>query len=83
MRIHGPSGGSIDDFRLNGKAINAQPVRLDGRPVATLVVLLSTTQDVVLNWSIASGPGQTGDVEVGMTPSVIPGDKDRTVDSAC
>ena len=83
VRVHGPSGGSLDDFRLNGKAIKLKPVELDGRPVATVVVLLSTTEDVVVNWSMTSGPGQTGDNQLGMTPSVVPGDKDRTVDSAC
>lgn len=83
VRVHGPTGGAMENFRLNGKAISVKPVDLDGRPVATLVVLLSTTQDVVVNWSMASGPGQTGDIQLGMTPSVVPGDKDRTVDSAC
>jgi hypothetical protein len=83
MRVHGPSGGSLDDFRLNGKAIDLEPVELDGRPVATVVVLLSTTEDIVVNWSMTSGPDQTGDVQLGLTPSVVPGDKDRTVDSAC
>jgi hypothetical protein len=83
VRIYGPSGGSMEDFRLAGKAIRAEPVQLDGRPVSTVVVLLSTTKDVVVNWSMTSGPGQTSDVELGMTPSVIPGDKDRTVASAC
>lgn len=83
MRVHGPSGGSLDDFRLNGKAIDLEPVELDGRPVATVVVLLSTTEDIVVNWSMTSGPDQTGDVQLGLTPSVVPGDKDRTVGSAC
>ena len=83
VRVHGPSGGSLEDFRLNGKAISAKSVELDGRPVATVVVLLSTTEDVVVNWSMTSGPDQTGDVQLGLTPSVVPGDKDRTVQSAC
>jgi Protein of unknown function (DUF4012) len=83
VRVHGPSGGSLEEFRMNGKAITARPVELDGRPVATVVVLLSTTEDVVVSWSMTSGPGQMGDVQLGMTPSVVPGDKDQTIESTC
>ena len=51
--------------------------------MATLVVELSSTDDVVINWSMDTAEGQTGDVELGMTPSVVPGNNDHVSVSAC
>ena len=47
------------------------------------MVLLSSEKPSVLTWTMETGPGQTGDVELGMTPSVVPGDNDTVVDNAC
>ena len=85
VRIHGPYGGSLDQVRMNGKSLDKtlEVTELDGRPVATLVVLLSSRKDVVINWTMKTGPGQTGDVALGMTPSIVRGNNDATAASAC
>lgn len=85
IRLYGPYGGTIDGVTLNGRKIGnpLDVTQLDGRPVTTLFVQLDSRKDVVLNWSMHSGEGQTGDVELGMTPSVVPGDNNSTAKSAC
>jgi hypothetical protein len=84
VRIYGPSGGSIDDVHMNGRVVReAEVVPLEGRPVTTLVVQLSNRDDVLINWTMKSGDGQTGDPRLGMTPSIVRGSNDATVRSAC
>jgi hypothetical protein len=85
MRIYAPYGGSFDEITLNGKRIDrdVEVVDLDGRPVATVVVLLSSTKESVVNWTMESGPGQTGDGELEMTPSVVPGTNHWGFASSC
>jgi hypothetical protein len=84
VRIYGPSGGSIDDVHMNGRVVReAEVVPLDGRPVTTLVVQLSNRDDVVINWTMKSGAGQTGDPLLGRTPSIVRGSNDTTTPSAC
>jgi hypothetical protein len=84
VRIYGPSGGAIGQVHLNGKVVgDAEVVQLDGRPVTTLVVELSNRDDVVINWTMKSADGQTGDPRLGLTPSIVPGSNDATVTTAC
>lgn len=83
LRVYGPYGGTIEDIRMDGKALDPEPVDDRGRPVVTLVVQLSDTDDVDINWSMTTGPGQTGDGWLGMTPSVTPGGKSGSFSSAC
>jgi hypothetical protein len=84
VRLYGPYGGALDDVKLNGKVLRTlKTVDLDGRPVATVVVLLSNRNDVVLTWAMNTGPGQTGDPELGMTPSIVPGSNDANARSSC
>ena len=68
---------------MDGKAIQVEPATLDGRPMVTLVVELSSVDDVVINWSMDTGEGQTGDVKVGMTPERGARQQRRNRDSAC
>ncbi len=83
LRLHAPYGGTVEEVRLDGKVLRMKPLTMGGRPVATFVVLLSSEKPSVLTWTMQTGPGQTGDVELGMTPSVVPGDNDTVVDNAC
>lgn len=83
VRIYGPYGGTVESIRMDGRALDPRIVDLDGRPVATLIVQLSTTKDVVINWAMETGDGQTGDGRLGMTPSVVPGNNDASFRSAC
>jgi len=85
VRLYGPWGGSLDHVRLDGKSLdrNLDVVQLDGRPVATVSVLLPSRDDVVLTWSMETGEGQTDDVELGITPSIVRGTNDATFRTAC
>ncbi len=85
MRIYAPYGGSFGEITLDGKRIDREVdvVELDGRPVATIAVLLSSTEESVVNWTMETGPGQTGDGELEMTPSVVPGTNHWSFASGC
>ena len=83
VRIYGPTSGEIADVKVDGAAVEVQPVQLDNRPVVSVVALLSGPDDVVVSWSMRSGPGQAGDGTLDMTPSVVPGDKSVRFQTAC
>ncbi|GAA1915809.1 DUF4012 domain-containing protein [Nocardioides lentus] len=83
VRLYGPYGGSIDRVRLGSDVLNPGIVELDGRPVAVLNVFLSSTEPIDLDWRMTTAAGQTDDVEVGVTPSIVPGDKNFTTASSC
>jgi hypothetical protein len=84
VRIYGPFSGTVEDAKLNGKELrDLTTSELDGRPVATVVILLSNRDDAVLTWSMKTGPGQTGDPELRMTPSIVSGSNAATAGSSC
>jgi hypothetical protein len=83
VRIYGPTSGDISDVKVDGAAVDVAPVQLDNRPVVTVVALLSGPDDVVVSWSMESGPGQEGDGTLGVTPSVVPGAKSVSFQGAC
>lgn len=83
VRVYGPTGGDVSGVKVDGSAVAVEPVQLNGRPVVTLAALLSGPDDVLVTWSMETGPGQLGDGRVGVTPSVTPGSKDSTFASAC
>ena len=69
---------------IDGKAVETvESVDLDGRPVATLLMALTSRQQVTISWRMETGKGQTGAGKVGVTPSVVPGNKDSEFASAC
>ncbi|WP_395657300.1 DUF4012 domain-containing protein [Nocardioides sp.] len=84
VRVHGPYGGSIDQVRLNGKTLpGVKAQQLNGRPVVSIDVLISSRDDQVLTWEGSTGQGQTGDGHLRMTPSVLPGADQRAFSSSC
>ncbi|GAB2779685.1 DUF4012 domain-containing protein [Nocardioides salsibiostraticola] len=84
VRIYGPHGGAIDDIRLGGRVVpEAEVLPLNGRPTVTLALLLENRNDLIVTWKMSTAKGQTGDVEVRTTPSVVPGKSSATVPSAC
>jgi hypothetical protein len=84
VRIYGPWGGTIEAIRIDGKARDdIESVDVGGRPVVTLSMTPSSRDDVLISWTMRTGPGQSGDVELGVTPGILPGDDDGTAASAC
>ena len=86
VRVYGPVGGSLESFVIDGHSIDIDEedvTEVEDRPVATLAVILETRDPVLLTWSMESGPGQTDDVELAMTPSVLPGNEDEVFAASC
>lgn len=85
MPIYGPYGGTIDHISVNGKRLDdiIKIVDYEGRPATIVFAQLSSRKDVVFNWTMTTGKGQTGNPELGMTPSIVPGNNDATFKSAC
>jgi hypothetical protein len=85
VRLYAPWGGSIGKVSMDGKSLDddVQIVDLDGREATTLVVFLSSRDDVVINWTMTTGEGQSGAGRLGMTPSIVPGSNDASFASAC
>jgi hypothetical protein len=83
VRIYGPTGGTIDGVRIDGKRADPVSVQLNGRPVVLVLLELSGPDDVVVTWDMTSGPAQTGNGHVVVTPSVVPGSKSAAFRSAC
>jgi hypothetical protein len=84
VRIYGPYGGTVHGIRVVGEEVVLPAASsIEGRPVATVPILLESTDDVVISWTMDTGPGQTADGELGMTPGVVPGSNDGSFDSAC
>ncbi|GAA2137961.1 DUF4012 domain-containing protein [Nocardioides koreensis] len=83
--LFGPYGGTIDHISVNGKSLDdvAQIVDYRGRPATVVFAQLSSSKEVVFNWTMTTGKGQTGNPELGMTPSIVPGNNDATFKSAC
>jgi hypothetical protein len=84
VRVFGPVDGEIGDVQRAGKPTD-EVVRVsqDGRPVAELYAYLQPGDVVDYSWTMRSGPGQPGDTQVSVTPSVEPGSSSTTVRSAC
>ena len=85
MWIYAPYGGSFGAITVDGKRVDEEKefVDLDGRMVTSVVVWLNSTEERVVNWTMESGPGQTGDGVLQMTPSVVPGANTWGFSSAC
>jgi len=83
VRIYSPTGGTLGDITLDGEKVTYEAQPLENRQVATLLVQLDGSDDVVVNWSMTTAAGQSGAGTVGVTPSVVAGSKDSTFRSAC
>jgi hypothetical protein len=85
VRLYAPYGGSFGEATLNGRRIDRdmRVFEVDGRPVTSVLVWLSSRKQYVINWAMETGPGQTGAGELEMTPSVVAGANRWTFPSAC
>lgn len=83
VRLYGPVGGTVADVELDGEPLEPlQAATHEGRPVVTAFVYLKPGDGVELTWDSTTGPGQTGDVHVDVTPG-LSGSADSVVPSAC
>ena len=85
LPIYGPYGGTIDHLSVNGKNLDHIIQRVDyrGRPATLVFADVSSRKDVVFNFTMTTGKGETGAVHLGLTPSVVPGNNDTVSKSAC
>lgn len=82
VRLYGPAGGTVDDVTLNNRPLKPLRVDQDGRPVAQYYIELAPGQTVDVAWTMTSGPGQTADPHVRVTPSIAAGEPAPT-NGAC
>jgi len=83
VRIYGPVGGTIEDVSLDGRTQKVDVRRIDDRPVATVSLLIDSRKEREINWFMETGPGQTGEVKLRMTPGILPGPNTRTFPTGC
>lgn len=79
-----PIGGELRELSIDGQRI-ARPVvqRYAGRQVATLAVRLEPEQRQEIGFVMRTGPDQTGDPELAITPGAAPGSSNGSGRSAC
>lgn len=83
VRLYSPTGGTLDDVKLDGMQLDSEVIDLDDRQLALVVAELSGPDDVLLTWSMQSGKGQTGDGTVGVTPSVAADNESTRFGTGC
>jgi len=81
VRVYGPAGGELSDFRFDGKPIEYSAVVDRSRPVVTTVVQLAAGQSVHVSWSVRAD--QHGDAQLSVTPGLGSEPATRTVRAAC
>lgn len=84
VRFYAPVGGSLDRIVLNGRALDEAPiVRHETREVASVYVALKPQQTLDLSWQMETGPAQTGDVVVSVTPGIDARTSSSVAASSC
>ncbi len=79
-----PPGGTIDEIELDSRELRDVVVqRFAGRDVATLAALLDPGETQTVDFVITTASGQTGPVDVVVTPGAWPGTESETLRSAC
>ncbi|WP_183096184.1 DUF4012 domain-containing protein [Nocardioides stalactiti] len=82
--VMAPPGGTIEELSLEGRRFD--PVVTDeyaGREVAQIVTILDPGETQRIEFELRTGPGQTGPVELDVTPGAFPGSSARELRSAC
>ncbi|MCH1866004.1 DUF4012 domain-containing protein [Nocardioides sp. CFH 31398] len=83
LTVIGPYGGTIERLRVDRELVPSATIPFNGRPVVIAGALLDSTTPVDVDWQMTTAPGETGGVQVGVTPSIVPGNKNFTSRSAC
>ena len=79
-----PIGGQIREIEFDGRELD-RPIleEYKGRQVATLGMYLDPEQEQVVDFTMRTGPGQTGAVHLDVTPNAQPGTESETLRTAC
>ncbi len=84
LYLTSPIGGELVELTIDGQRVRRPAVQeFAGRQVATVGVHLDPQERRELEFVMRSGPGQTGDVDLEVTPGAFPGSSNATSPSAC
>ncbi len=79
-----PAGGTIEELSLDSRSFDPVVTEdFDGRPVAQVVTVLDPGETQEIEFELRTGPGQTGPVELDVTPGAFPGSSAALLRSAC
>lgn len=82
--VMAPAGGRIDELSLDSRSFDPVVVeKFDGRPVAQVVTVIDPGETQEIEFQMRTGPGQTGPVELDVTPGAFPGSSAAILRSAC
>ena len=82
--VMAPPGGTIEDLALDSRSFDPVVTEdFDGRPVAQVVTVLDPGETQEIEFQLRTGPGQTGPVELDVTPGAFPGSSATILRSAC
>jgi len=83
LRIYGPDGGELTNFRVAGEPTPLDTIDDRDRPVATTVVQLRRGETVRVSWRVRSGAGQDRAARLRVTPGMESKDAVTRVPSMC
>ncbi len=82
--VMAPFGGTIESLSLDSRSFDPVVTEdFDGRPVAQVVTVLDAGETQEIEFELRTGPGQTGPVELDVTPGAFPGSSAALLRSAC
>ena len=81
--LYAPFGGRIDEATLDGRPVQWSQEWVRGLSVAKLTVALPRGADRVLDYTVTTGQGQTGQPELLTTPGARSDGIGLVADSAC
>lgn len=82
--VMAPAGGRIEGLALDSRSFDPVVTEdFDGRPVAQVVTVLDPGETQEIEFQLRTGPGQTGPIELDVTPGAFPGSSAATLRSSC
>jgi len=83
VRLYGPSGAKFGTVTIDGKKIDTDVVVDQGRPVATVAVLVDDKAPVDVVWSVTLSAGAHTDVELATSPTMTAAAARRLINVGC
>jgi hypothetical protein len=82
VRLFTPSGGTVQEFTINGKDFKPDKSPLGDRATTTAYIFLEPEQTAEVSWQVTAPPAE-GAREVRVTPGIEPRDYSTQVSVAC